>query len=66
MQNAAVLTVGEHESFSTSGGILNFYLADGKVRFEVNMQALGASPIKISSRLLRLARIARPSKQERN
>jgi hypothetical protein len=65
-RNLPVLTVGEHDSFCPAGGILNFYLADGKVRFEVNMNALDVSQLRISSKLLRLARIVRPPKQGSN
>jgi hypothetical protein len=35
----------------------NFYLKSGKVRFEINIDASQRENLKISSKLLRLARI---------
>jgi hypothetical protein len=43
------------------GAAINFYFERGKVRFEVNLVAAQAAQLRISSRLLQLARIvARP------
>ena len=53
----AVLTLGETDSFPWAGGIIRFFTADGKVRFEVNVKAAEAAHLKISSKLLKLARI---------
>ncbi|MCH6580095.1 MAG: YfiR family protein [Nitrospinae bacterium] len=38
-------------------GAFNFYLEEGKVRFEINDCAARRENLKISSKLLRLARI---------
>jgi hypothetical protein len=54
---APVLTVGESPKFINQGGMVNFVLEDGRVRFEVNPQAAAKSQLKISSRLLQLARV---------
>jgi hypothetical protein len=51
---AAVLTVSEVESFARRGGIINFYIADKKVRFEINPQAAKRNGLKISAQLLEL------------
>lgn len=51
-----VLTVGESAGFLASGGIVNFLLEDGKVRFEIDANAAARAKLRISSRLLRLAR----------
>lgn len=52
-----VLTVGESPNFLKQGGMINFVLEDGRVRFEINQEAAARSQLKISSRLLRLARV---------
>jgi hypothetical protein len=55
-----VLTVGETDAFPRSGGCIRFYLEDGKVRFEINPDAAAKAALKISSKLLSLARIFKP------
>jgi hypothetical protein len=50
------LTVGEGPDFLAQGGIINFVRDDGKVRFEINADAAARADLRISSRLLRLAR----------
>lgn len=57
-----VLTVGESPDFLRQGGIINFVLEDGKVRFEINQDAATQADLRISSRLLRLARPERSTK----
>jgi hypothetical protein len=57
---SGVLVVTEDTQQVTKGSILNFYLADGKVRFEANLEAAKASGFRLSSQLLQLARIAKP------
>ncbi len=55
--NANILTVGETEGFARHGGIIGFYLDNNKVRFEINPDAAKSHGLKISSKLLGLARI---------
>lgn len=52
-----VLTVGESRTFIADGGIVNFYLDRGNVRFEINPAAAEQAGIRLSARLLQLARI---------
>ena len=54
--NDAVLTVGESPEFLRQGGMINFVLDHGRVRFEINQETAARNQLKISSRLLRLAR----------
>lgn len=54
-----MLTVGEDGVFTQCGGIINFVKEDNRVRFEVNVSAAERAGLKISSRLLALARIVR-------
>jgi len=59
LQGQSVLTVGEDGVFTQCGGIINFVKEDNRVRFEVNVSAAERAGLKISSRLLALARIVR-------
>ena len=56
---AGVLTVGETKGFAEQGGMINFVVEEDKVRFEVNVDAAERSGLKISSKLLSLAKIVR-------
>jgi YfiR/HmsC-like len=51
-----VLTVGDSEHFVQEGGMIGFLLEDNKVRFEINLEAAERSNLKISARLLSLAK----------
>jgi hypothetical protein len=59
------LTVGESSTFIEQGGIANFYLERRNVRFEINPAAADRAGIRISARLLQLARITGPGTEER-
>jgi YfiR/HmsC-like len=51
-----VLTVGETPEFLEAGGILSFSTQQGALQFDVNLEAADKAHLKISSRLLALAR----------
>lgn len=53
----AALSVGESEGFATRGGVINFFNEGKKLRFEINTTAAAEAGLKISSRLLRLAKL---------
>ena len=53
----ATLTVGDFDGFTDRGGLVRFFPEDNKVRFEINLDALRHSRLKISAKLLKLARI---------
>lgn len=55
----AVLTVGETERFAQMGGIINFTIIDHKLRFEINPTAAEKAGLRISAKLLSLARVIR-------
>jgi hypothetical protein len=55
-----VLTVGESPGFLAQGGIINFVLDGGRVRFEINQAAAERAQLRISSRLLQLGRGSGP------
>ena len=56
LENSAILTVGEIQGFPADGEEINFGIEDGRVRFEINLEAAGRKHLRISSRLLSLAR----------
>ena len=57
VSTASVLTVADQEGFASGGGMANFIRAESKVRFEINPGAAEKAGLKISSRLLRLAKV---------
>ena len=56
VRGAPVLTVADTAGFLDDGGMVNFVLEGGKVRFEIDQEAAERSGIRISSKLLALAR----------
>ena len=59
LKGHSILTVGEAEDFTASGGIINFKLKDARVRIEIDPGAAERVKLRISSKLLSLAEIAR-------
>jgi len=57
VDGASVFTVADREGFAAGGGIANFIRADNKIRFEINPGAAKKAGLKVSSRLLRLAKV---------
>jgi hypothetical protein len=57
LKGASVLTVGETEDFTATGGVISFKLKDGRVRFEIDPAAAERGNLRISSKLLSLAEI---------
>jgi len=53
------LTVGETEGFAVLGGIINLMVEGNKLHFEVNLNAAERAGLKISSKLLSMARIVK-------
>jgi hypothetical protein len=56
LRGASVLTVAEMKGFVADGGIINFVLQDDRVQFEVNHRAANRVGLRISSRLLGVAK----------
>jgi hypothetical protein len=57
LRGSSVLTVGDTPGFAGMGGIINFVLDAGRVRFEINMKAAERARLKISARLLTVAKL---------
>jgi hypothetical protein len=56
LKDTPVLTVGDTDDFVKQGGVIGFCLEDKKVRFVINLDAAKLAGLKISSRLLLLAK----------
>ena len=57
LDDLPILTIAEMEFFAQDGGIIGFYIRKNKVKFEINPEAAKSKGLKISSKLLNLARI---------
>lgn len=57
VKGRSVLTVGHVPGFCQMGGIINFYMRGSTLRFEINRKAAERAGLRISSDLLRLARL---------
>jgi hypothetical protein len=64
MKGWPALTVGEFPGFLEAGGIVNLVVERNRVRFDVNLAAAEAISLKVSSKLLRLARTTRVPQQD--
>jgi hypothetical protein len=53
---AGALTVGDGPDFLASGGMIQLVVDDSKMRFDVNLAAVSRAKLKLSSKLLALAR----------
>lgn len=51
-----MLTVGDMDGFARHGGIIGFVMDDNKVAFEINAGAAKRAKLKVSSKLLKLAK----------
>jgi hypothetical protein len=52
----AVLTIGEGDGFIHQGGIIGFVIDNRRVRFDINLKAATRARLKLSSKLLSVAR----------
>ena len=57
LEGRGVLTVANTPGFAQAGVVLNLYVAGGRMRFEVNTAAAARARVRLSSQLLRLARV---------
>jgi hypothetical protein len=57
VKDSSAVTVSEFEGFGRRGGIINFVLDNKKVRFEINSTAARNKKLKISSQLLKRAKL---------
>lgn len=61
--NKPILTIGETKHYSERGVLINFYIEDKEVKFEINETAAKNSGLYINFHLLSAARIINPVKK---
>ncbi len=59
MKNTESLTIADMNGFADQGGIINFIKSGNKIKFEINLDAANDAGLRISSKLLKLAKIVR-------
>jgi len=59
-ESRPILTIGDTAGFAAAGVLINFYTSGETVHFEMNETAIERSGLKVSSRLLKLARLVDP------
>jgi hypothetical protein len=57
LTGVGVLTVGDTPGFAKMGGVINFVLDENRVRFEINLKAAERAHLKLSARLLTVAKL---------
>jgi hypothetical protein len=56
-----VLTVSDNKGFALAGGIIELYVEAGRMRFAINLDAADRAGLRVSSRLLGIAKVIRNS-----
>ncbi len=64
VKGAFVLTVSDATRFAESGGMVELFVENGHMRFAVNIDALQRARIRLSSRVLTLAKIVKDAKPQ--
>ncbi len=59
LKGASVLTVGETDDFTSLGGVVAFQLEGPRVRIQIALESAERARLRISSKLLSLAEIAK-------
>jgi hypothetical protein len=57
LQDASVLTVSDIDGFAEAGGTMQFVMQENRVHFVVNLDAATQSKLRVSAKLLALARV---------
>ncbi|MEW6381514.1 MAG: YfiR family protein [bacterium] len=57
VRDRSVLTISHIKGFTQQGGIINFFIEEGRLRFEVNLDAARRCGLKLGSQLLVSAEI---------
>jgi hypothetical protein len=55
LRGTSVLTIGDTEGFIRQGGAVRFFILDGRMRFEINLDATARAKLNVSSKLLGVA-----------
>jgi len=63
-QGSSVLVVGDAEGLAGRGAVADFFISDNKVKVAIDLEAAKSAGLKISSDLLRVAKIVKPKGSE--
>lgn len=55
LHDAPILTVSDIPNFASRGGMIQFVLVSGRVRFEINLTSAQKAKLRLSSQLLKVA-----------
>ena len=58
LKNSCTLTVSESDEFTQSGGMISFVRQENTIRFEINVEAARRAGLKLSSKLLQVAKLS--------
>ena len=61
VKDKPILTISDTESFAMSGVLINFYVVNNRLRFEINEMAVRKSHLTFSYRLMQIAKIVNPA-----
>jgi hypothetical protein len=56
-RGTGTLIISASKGFAERGGMINFYIEDGRIRFEINRAAMEKEKLQASSQLLKLAKL---------
>jgi hypothetical protein len=59
LNGSTAFSVSDCERFARLGGVANFFVQDGRLRFAINVDAARRASLRISSRMLALAQIVK-------
>jgi hypothetical protein len=62
LKGKTILTVSDVRNFASRGGMIELVLHEGRVRFDVDLNATRAAGLELSSELLKVARTVRGAK----
>ena len=57
--DAPILTIGEQDDFTSKGGVVRLYTEQERLRFEINMTRAEKAGLRVSAKMLGLAKIVR-------
>ena len=55
IENKNILTISDSNGFANKGVAINFVIVEGKLKFEINSNAINQTGLQVSSHLLKLA-----------
>lgn len=59
LKNYPILTVGDIDGFASTGGVIGLVMEDNRIKMEINVSIAQQNGLKLSSQLLKLARVIR-------